>query len=212
MLCSGHYKSRCHRKKKSLIPPEGVKESDGDLSLPVTPTIEPKKAAASLKPQADLTPVPATGSRTISIKPENHTSKPKQDGAIGPLAENVVQNEFSQEKLEKVWIYYTESIAGQYPNFYSILSTRKPLLKENFVIELKLDNRAQEMTFKERRADLLDFLRAELRNQKIQMETILVEIIGQSKPYTAEDKYRAMVEKNPELKTLRESLDLELEL
>jgi hypothetical protein len=44
------------------------------------------------------------------------------------------------------------------------------------------------------------------------METILVEVIGQSKPYTPEDKYRAMVEKNPQLKTLRESLDLELEL
>ena len=60
--------------------------------------------------------------------------------------------------------------------------------------------------------DLLDFLRAELRNQKIQLETNLIETVSQSKPYTAEDKYRAMVEKNPALKVLRESLDLELEL
>ena len=199
-------------KKKSLIPPEGIKESTGDQILPVTPTYEPKKPATSIKLQAERTSVPATGSRTISIKPENHTAKPKQEGSTVPLTENADQHEFSQEKLEKVWIYYTESIAGQYPNFYSILSTRKPLLKENFFIELKLDNRAQEMTLKERRADLLDFLRAELRNQKIQMETILVEVAGQSKPYTPEDKYRAMVEKNPQLKTLRESLDLELEL
>jgi len=77
---------------------------------------------------------------------------------------------------------------------------------------LQLDNRAQEITLKERRADLLDFLRGELRNQKIQLTTRLEETVNQSKPYTAEDKYRAMVEKNPALKTLRENLDMELDL
>jgi len=86
------------------------------------------------------------------------------------------------------------------------------LLKEDYSIELQLDNRAQELTIKERRADLLDFLRTELRNQNIQLTTTVTETNNQSKPYTAEDKYRAMAEKNPELKALRESLDLELEL
>jgi DNA polymerase-3 subunit gamma/tau len=68
------------------------------------------------------------------------------------------------------------------------------------------------LTLKERRGDLLDFLRGELRNQKIQLETNLIESVSQSKPYTAGDKYRVMVEKNPALKALKESLDLELEL
>jgi len=200
-------------KKSSLIPPEGTKESHADYNLPVSPTAEVKKSSsASIKTSVDRPPVSASGTRTISIKPENHIPKASQHGADGIKAENVEQNDFNQEKLEKVWHYYTESIAGQYPNFYSILSTRKPLLKGNFVIELRLDNRAQEMTLKERRADLLDFIRGEMRNQKIQMETNLVETVVQSKPYTAEDKYRAMSEKNPELKTLKESLDLELEL
>jgi DNA polymerase-3 subunit gamma/tau len=199
-------------KKNSLIPPEGAKEGNAANSLPVSPTVEGKKPAVSAKPPVDRPPLSTSGTRTISIKPENHIPKAKQNEEEGNKVENAEQHEFSQEKLEKVWIYYTESIAGQYPNFYSILSTRKPLLRENFAIELRLDNRAQEITLKERRTDLLDFLRAELRNQKIQLETNLVETTGQSKPYTAEDKYRAMVEKNPELKLLRESLDLELEL
>lgn len=199
-------------KKNSLIPPEGVKDNLSDFSLPVSPTAEPKKPAVTEKSPVDRTAVPASGTRTISIKLENHAPKALQNGDPGINAENSEQNDFSQDKLEKVWLYYTESIGHQYPNFYSILSTRKPLLKENSLIELQLDNRAQELTMKERRSDLLDFLRSELRNQKIQLETNLVETIGQSKPYTAEDKYKAMVEKNPELKTLRESLDLELEI
>ncbi len=199
-------------KKNSLIPPDGVKESKVEESLPISTIAEARKPAADPKPAAAQPPVQTAGTRTISIKPENHVPRTRQEVKDGDKKENEKQQEFSQEKLEKVWTYYTESIAGQYPNFYSILSTRKPLLKANSVIELQLDNRAQEITLKERRTDLLDFLRGELRNQDIRLETILVETTGQSKPYTAEEKYRAMVDKNPELKTLRESLDLELEL
>jgi hypothetical protein len=44
------------------------------------------------------------------------------------------------------------------------------------------------------------------------LNTILVEGVSQTKPYMADDKYRAMLEKNSDLKTLRETLDLELEL
>jgi DNA polymerase-3 subunit gamma/tau len=199
-------------KKNSLIPPEGTKVNPADINLPVSPNVEAKKPPESLKPAAARPPVTPSGSRTISIKPENHFPKASQGEESGHVIENFDQQEFSQEKLEKVWLYYTESIAGQYPNFYSILSTRKPLLKDNFAIELQLDNRAQEMTIKERRADLLDFLRGELRNQKIQLETKLVETTSQAKPYTAEEKYLTMVARNPELKMLRESLDLEIEL
>ena len=199
-------------KKNSLIPPEGTKKSMEGDSLPVAPAVEIKKTPVIPKPAVEKPAASITGTRTISIKPENHIPKAKQTGEVGNKPEIDEQHEFDQEKLEKVWLYYTESIAGQYPNFYSIVSTRKPALKENFVIELRLDNRAQEMTLKERRADLLDFLRGELKNQHIQIETIVVETIGQSKPYTADDKYKAMIKKNPELKVLRESLDLELEL
>jgi DNA polymerase III subunit gamma/tau len=199
-------------KKNSLIPPEGVKVEQSETALPVSVKTEIKKPAVSTTPAAERSSSSLPGTRTISIKPENHIPKNLKVGENGINPEQVAQNDFNQEKLEKVWLYYTESIAQQYPNFYSILSTRKPQLKENFAIELTIDNRAQELTIKERRGDLLDFLRSELRNQKIQLETNLVESVSQSKPYTAEDKYRAMAEKNPALKALRESLDLELEL
>jgi DNA polymerase-3 subunit gamma/tau len=206
-------------KKKSLIPPGGTKEEQTEINLPVKPTVEVKPSALTAKPPAaavnaagDRPAATATGARTISIKVENHVPKANENSGSINMAENPEQADFNQEKLEKVWLYYTESIAGQYPNFYSILSTRKPVLKENYIIEMQLDNRAQEISLKERRADLLDFLRRELRNQKVQLETILVETTGQSKPYTADEKYRSMMEKKPELRELRESLDLELEL
>jgi DNA polymerase-3 subunit gamma/tau len=202
-------------KKNLLIPPEGIKTQEISNPMPAVARTEAKKTSTQPPPPpppSPPSPQSFPGSRTISIRPENHLPKKIISGENGVDPQQLAQSDFSQDKLEKVWLYYTESIAQQYPNFYSILSTRKPLLKDNLIIELTIDNKAQELTLKERRNDLLDFLRAELRNQKIQLETNLIENVSQSKPYTAEDKYRVMAEKNPALKALRESLDLELEL
>jgi DNA polymerase-3 subunit gamma/tau len=199
-------------KKSSLLPPEGIKAQNITDSLPAASKFEAKKPAESPSAPADRSSHSLPGARTISIKPVNHLLNNLKNTGTSNRPEQIAQNDFDQEKLEKVWLYYTESIAQQYPNFFSILSTRKPLLKDNFSIELTIDNKAQELTLKERKADLLDFLRAELRNQQIQLETNLIESVSQSKPYTAEDKYLVMVEKNPALKALRENLDLELEM
>ena len=190
----------------------------GAVAQPVATTKEEATAFESTSVSSTATdPVAVRASalagspRTISIKPENHRPKgPQTEDGENPIA--LPEKEFDQEKLEKVWAYYTESIAGQYPNFYSILSTRKPVLKEDYLIELQLDNRAQEITLRDRRGDLLDFLRGELQNQKIQMEHILVETETQSKPYKPEEKYKAMAEKNPGLQAFKEKLDLEIEL
>jgi DNA polymerase-3 subunit gamma/tau len=154
-----------------------------------------------------------TRSRTISIKPENHVGEPNgnmQQPVMEPKKQE--QQLFSQEQLDKVWAYYTESIARQYPNFYSILTSRKPVLKEDSVIDLVLYNKVEDLSFQPKKPDLLDFLRTELRNFKISVNVIIEENGDVSKPYTADEKYRAMIAKNPTLKDLKDKLDLEVEL
>ena len=207
--------------KKNILPEKSERGSQVKVPPAEKPrTVPPVKAEAPTGPPATNEPVaksepvtparsPAPRSRTISIKPENHKNKDNTENQ-DPLRQEA--DEFTQEQFDKVWLYYTESIAQQYPNFYSILSSRKPLLKEDFQVEISLDNKAQEMTFNERKLDLLDFLRQELRNQKIGFLTLLDENESNAKPYTAEEKYKAMVEKNPLIRSLKEKLDLELEL
>ncbi len=209
-------------KKSPLIPPEEKSSSAQQPTRPNSPPppkpVDTPKADTAPKPevppkpQASKAAAPAALPRTISIRPEKHQPANGQNGsAQGQDQPPSSQMEFDQEKLEKVWKYYTESIASQYPNFFSILSTRAPALRENWLISLQLDNRAQELTMKDRRGDLLDFLREELRNTAIQLETILVENNTQTRAYTADEKFKAMSEKNPALKTLKDRLELEIE-
>jgi DNA polymerase-3 subunit gamma/tau len=199
-------------KKNSLIPAGEAGSRESGVGSQQSVVSGQQSAVSSQKSEVGGERPLAGASRTISIRPENHRPKPVPGSEGSENQAPVPAKEFTQEKLEKVWAYYTESIAGQYPNFYSILSTRKPLLKDDFVLELQIDNRAQELTWRDRRGDLIDFLRAELQNQLIQVETILTETNSQSKPYTPEERFKAMAEKNPELIQLKEKLDLELEL
>lgn len=171
------------------------------------PAKETKKKPANPEPSTSSTT--AESPLTISIKPENN--KKKDSGLQTTVALREEKEEFNGEQLNKVWTYFTESIAKQYPNFYSTLKKRKPVLKEEFVVELVIDNKVQEMEIKERKPELLEFLRNELRNSFIQVETRLAETQDDTTPYLPDEKFLAMAKKNPHLKKLKDKLELDLD-
>jgi len=119
--------------------------------------------------------------------------------------------EFTQSQLEKLWDEFAASIKMESPNFFSTLTKRKPELKDNFLIELLIDNKVQEDEIILRKADLLGFLRKNLNNFKIQLNTQIVLTQEKTKPYTPEEKFNKMAEKNPELINLKKTLDLEID-
>ena len=59
---------------------------------------------------------------------------------------------------------------------------------------------------------LLEYLRKELNNDFIMITTKLADIKEQQdKAYFPDEIYKKMVEKNPEIKNLRDQLDLEID-
>ncbi len=171
------------------------------------PVKETKKKPANPEPSTSSTT--AESPLTISIKPENN--KEEDSGPQTTVYLREEKEEFNGEQLNKVWTYFTESIAKQYPNFYSTLKKRKPVLKEEFVVELVIDNKVQEMEIKERKPELLEFLRNELRNSFIQVETRIAENQDDTTPYLPDEKFLAMAKKNPHLKKLKDKLELDLD-
>ncbi len=190
------------KEEKAQPPPE--KPSPPKKSNPVKET---KKKPAN--PSLSTSSTTAESPLTISIKPENN--KEEDSGRQTTVSLREEKEEFSGEQLNKVWTYFTESIAKQYPNFYSTLKKRKPVLKEEFVVELVIDNKVQEMEIKERKPELLEFLRNELRNSLIQVETKISENQDDTTPYLPNEKFLAMAKKNPHLKKLKDKLELDLD-
>lgn len=199
---SPQHKPSVETSQKPVIPEE---------VLPIAASPPPNTERQATAPQSkDTNPAPAKP-RTISIRPENHQDKNTGDKGPG-LPDQFDHQEFDQAKLEKVWDYFTESIAPQYQNFHAALVNRKPVLGEEHSIELQLDNKIQDLSISEHKQELLDFLREELKNYKIKLVTRVVESGADARPFTSEERYQAMEQKYPLIRELKDKLDLELEL
>ena len=93
------------------------------------------------------------------------------------------------------------------PGFSSALLKYKPVLKDNFLVEFKIDNKIianDQINI----ADLQGHLKSELKNHKIVLKPVVVEKQEKSIAYTDKEKFQKMVEKNPEILNFKNKLDL----
>lgn len=131
-----------------------------------------------------------------------------------PLTESIIEkNGFTKDELINCWNKYTEGIKDEMPRMYSTLKTNLPDLKEN-TIQLNLNNQTQVDDFNQRvRSGLLSYLKSNLKNSLIEINLVLNEEnqVNGKKPYTAEDKFKHMLQKNPVLGRLKQEFNLDFE-
>lgn len=92
---------------------------------------------------------------------------------------------------------------------YTIMTANPPRLKGN-LIEIDVENAIQSDQLREGKIDMLNFLRPELQNFSLDIETIQLEQAVIRKAYTSQEKYQAMAAKNPALEVLRKTFNLGL--
>ncbi|MDP4291344.1 MAG: hypothetical protein Q8908_09710, partial [Bacteroidota bacterium] len=112
----------------------------------------------------------------------------------------------TQQSLEQAW----ENLQKHFPDLIS-LTIRKPVLKKAGKIEYPVASQLEESEIFQNRYDILLYLKQELGNARIELETILTEEAPQErKAYTDKDKYEYLATRNPLLNKFREKFDLEL--
>lgn len=92
---------------------------------------------------------------------------------------------------------------------YTIMTVSTPRL-EGHKIAIEVENMVQMEQIRDHKIDILNYLRVELRNFALDLEAIQVEQSRILKPYTSQEKYQAMLAKNPALETLRKTFNLGL--
>ncbi|MFA6924037.1 MAG: DNA polymerase III subunit gamma/tau [Bacteroidales bacterium] len=149
--------------------------------------------------------------QSLKIKDIGNSFEEEKKQDVVKDVENKVAKDFTADELEKVWLKYSETIPKNNLSFITLLTKRKPLLKENNVVLLTIDNKAQQNELNTRKAELLEFIRKELDNNQIQLEIFIEKTTTESKPYTDSDKLVEMQKKNPNLENLRKQFDLDIE-
>lgn len=135
------------------------------------------------------------------------------DGAVNYNEPDEVadeNNEFDESDLMEAWHSFGDTLKQGNPRMSSIIKAMKPVIEEGSNIILELTNKAQKDYFDQKyKHDVFMHLKKELANSKIEFHTRVSENTAETAPYTEEEKYRYLADKNPSLDKLRNEFGLE---
>ena len=131
--------------------------------------------------------------------------------AISQVQEPVIQQDkiFSESDLRIYWDKFTNDLPMENRMTEYVIFNRKFRL-EGTIIHLEVDNDIQlEKVVSVLRHEMITYLRKQLQNTSIQLETIVSEQQNTTLIYTQADKFKFLAEKNPALHELRNALGLD---
>ena len=147
---------------------------------------------------------------SLSLK-SIHQKKEQLKKPIEINYENHPKDSFSEEDLEKIWNNYQNLLIKKgEKSMASILAASQPELLENFNIHFMLPNKLMEDQLKIGKPKLLKFLRESLNNYSITINVTVSETVEKKFAYTPQEKYNKLKEKNPHIKKLKDTFQLDL--
>jgi DNA polymerase III subunit gamma/tau len=185
-----------------------TKESPETIAAPISasPGIPPKK---NIKSQG-------TGSIKLpsfdDIRNGNYSASKEENKEAETESVNSSKNEFNESDFLKSWNECITIIEQQNKiSLHTLLSGLKPLLKESFRIEIEVINKVQADMLHMEKTELLGHLRNKLNNFSIDFDIVINQEQEVFKPYTNSEKFKVLIEKNPNLLELKNRLDLEID-
>jgi DNA polymerase-3 subunit gamma/tau len=128
-------------------------------------------------------------------------------------SKNSIYNEFEfdNDQLQKSWIKFQKKINKEgRKNLASILSINKPEIIKGSLISYTLTNNTNKLELEKNKVDLLNFLKKDLKNDKILLEIRVNKLKEKSFVYTPSEKYDKLKKLNPNIEILRKEFKLNL--
>jgi DNA polymerase-3 subunit gamma/tau len=125
------------------------------------------------------------------------------------VREDLPNEAFGKDELIASWNTYAESmrVAGKQA-LCGNLTIGKPELAENYQVHYQVQNESQLRELENSKHELVQYLQKSLKNYSIRLHLNKAEAPIKTRPYTPEEKLKAMEEKNPHISLLRKSLGL----
>ena len=193
--------------------PSAASEPQQEYGQPRTAGEEAAPAASRLqipRPQV-ATPQAKVPTRKIPRISLKHGVEPEpSETPVATVETTVEMNEpFALDALHEAWLRFTKKI----PTETVLVQTMylcMPQMLDATTFEVVVDNRAQMDKLNGRGADLMAFLRTELRNTHLEMRIREREREERQKAFSPGERFVMLAEKNPELNRLKDIFGLEL--
>jgi hypothetical protein len=114
---------------------------------------------------------------------------------------------FTPEQLMEKWTEYLDQLSDR-PNLRSALSNPPEITNGNKLL-LRIGNSVQEEDVRLGKQELISWLRKELRNSGIELNTKIERVETERTHYNDSEKLQMMMQKNPELLELKQKFNLD---
>jgi DNA polymerase III subunit gamma/tau len=203
---------------------EEKKKPESTLDQPTVPVSSAPTSTQVAEPQpAAKTPVlnfkgkPTL--KTVSIKSLSGSVQEdgnKIEGASTSLAhsltEDIPTQEFTESDLLQAWLDYSKGLESEGRKAMAAnLTLGKPALLNSLTIQYVVQNDSQMREIDAEKTELMGYLRKRLKNFSIKLVLEKSEMPIQTRPYTADEKLKALEEKNAAITQLKQRLGLQLE-
>ncbi|MFD2523914.1 DNA polymerase III subunit gamma/tau [Emticicia soli] len=174
-------------------------------SLPATSPQVKSQPPVVIPPRPNFTPSKFKSTNVDLDIPSSVGQQANQ--ANEPAVANInVNKSFTPEQLQRELHRFADSRNN---------ATIAVMLKREFGLEggllkLRLDNQVQMDLLTQMKQDLAVYLRQQLQNNTIQIAAEIVETQVERRPYTAQEKFEYLANKNPALWDLKEKLGMDL--
>ena len=178
--------------------------SKADLPAPVTPAEKPKVF------------IPNAGTSSTSVKIPSLKDLTAAAAIVeeeDPYLKGEEKEDFTMDDFLKQWSDYAAKIKSEGKNMglFTIFTSNAPVMLEPYRFEVIVGNKSQETLFRDDKHHILNFLRQNLKNYDIEVQTRVDEVKAAKRPYTTSEKYQHMASKNPQLAELRKRFNLDVD-
>lgn len=176
-----------------------------------TGTSSPVKGSRASAPvgvkKESSAPMTLQSLQTVSLKkkPEEQVATTIQVEEEAPL----LNQPFTAEALQRSWNIFVETIRDD-THLANAMKSCTPLLKEDYVVEVTVQNQPLEKKFQDLVIPLERHLHHHLKNNRIKMSIRLAEENEMARPFTSRDKLDAMIQKNPNMELLYRTFGLDI--
>ncbi|MCQ2250339.1 MAG: DNA polymerase III subunit gamma/tau [Bacteroidales bacterium] len=190
-------------KSNNVADPKTAASSVSVSQAPVNQAADPAKkvAANSVSIQAYL--------QRKNDLAKQEEERQKQSGAATAITVVNECQDFTREQVATLWAKLAEIYRTKKPRLHAIFSQSVPEIKDNYVLEMSLQNSMQNDAINEVKAGFVNYVRQQLHNGKIEVVTKVAESGNSVFVYTDSDKYKYLAQQNENLDVLKKDLNLE---
>ncbi len=185
-------------------------EPQASYRIAATPAMTP-----GTKPSATHTPAPAPAGTAakksappvrISIHQKHEESQPEE---AAPATPAILDTPFTIEALTAAWLEYTQTIPTEVLLVNTMQSCRPQLIDDHTFV-VSVDSQIQVDCINEHFHELMSYLQTALKNNQFSMQLRIYQTGEKDIIFSPKDVLIKMIEKNPDVKNLYDTFDLEI--